>query len=555
MRQIVYLFGVLSAVLGVSIVQERTSESGTVSVRLLAFNDFHGNLEPPSGENGEIHKAAAGGVEYLATHLKRAAAENPNTLVVAAGDLVGASPLVSAAFHDEPTIESMNALNLAVSSVGNHEFDHGIPELLRLQKGACHPREGCGGRTEFRGANFTYLSANVVDSRTGATLLPATTTRTVGGVKIGFIGETLQGTDRLVAPSGVAGLRFRDEAITANRYAAELKRRGVNAIVLLIHQGGRQKADDDIADPNSCADFDGDIVSIASRLSADISVIVSGHSHRFYTCTIAGHTVTSASSFGRMFTRIDLAIDRTRDTITSVQARNIVVSRDVEKDATQTQLIAKYSEISKPIAERVVGTTRAVIARAENEAGESALGDLVADSQLAAARSASLGGADVAFMNPGGIRADVGADWPNQSVTYGDLFTTLPFGNVVTTITMTGTQIAALLEQQFDNPRRGRHTMLQVSEGFTYQYSLNAPAGARVLRGSIRLRSRSVAAGDRLRIAASNFLIDGGDGFTAFARGSNRRNTTSIDLDALISYVAAHSPVSPGPRNRIVRVD
>jgi len=525
----------------------------TTAIQLLAINDFHGNLEPASGETGAVHGTPAGGAEYLATHLKHAAARNPNTIIVAAGDLVGATPLLSAASHDEPTIESMNAMNLSVTSVGNHEFDHGVTELLRLQKGGCHAKDGCRPGETFTGAKFQYLSANVVRTATGRTLFPATAIRTVGGVKIGFIGETLRGTNHLVIQSGIAGLSFLDEATTANAYAARLKRQGADAVVLLIHQGGRQKPSDDAADPNGCDDFSGGITPILRRLSPAIQLIVSGHAHRWYNCAIGGRTITNTGAYGRAFTSIDMTVDPSADRITSIHATNHVVTRDVEKDPVQTQIIAKYGALSNPIANRVVGAVTSDIIEAENESGESALGDVVADSQLESARPPNAGNAAVAFINPGGMRADI-VPAAGGSVRFGDLFGVLPYNNVIVTVTMTGEVLVRLLEQQFDNPGPGRATILQASEGFSYKYARKASHGRHVVRGSLRLAGRLIATTDRIRVATNNFLLEGGDNFTVFRRGTNR-TIGQLDLDALVAYFASHSPVAPGPKNRITRVD
>ena len=526
-----------------------------LTVQLLAINDFHGNLEPPSVANGLIGRTPAGGVEYLATHLKNEIARNPNSIVVAAGDLIGASPLLSALFHDEPTVESLNALKLSVSSVGNHEFDHGPEELLRMQKGGCHPLDGCQDGDGFAGATFQYLSANVIRVQDSTTLFPATAVRTVGGVKIGFIGETLRNTPRIVTPAGVRGLAFLDEATTANAHAAELKKQGVNAIVLLIHEGGQQSTG---ADPNGCNGFTGAIVPIVEKLSPDIKVVVSGHTHTFYNCTIAGHHVTSASSFGRMITRINLTIDRSTGSITNVSAANRIVSRDVAKDPGATQLIGKYAKAAAPIANRIVGSVTADIRRAPNRAGEAALGDIIADAQLAATSPAEKGGAVVAFTNLGGIRADLAAnsrtgnEQPGQ-VTYSELFTVQPFSNVMMVITLTGDQIKRLLEQQFGGIA-GSTRVLQVSEGFTYSYRLNAPAGQHVIPSSIKIDGRVVGPQDKFRVAMSSYLSTGGDGFTLFMQGTDQLGG-DIDVDALVDYFRAHSPVRPGPQNRILRID
>lgn len=522
-------------------------QAPTTTVQLLAINDFHGHLEPPGGANGRVGGTTAGGSEYLATHLARAAARNPNSIVVAAGDSVGASPLLSALFHDEPAIESMNAMHLAVAAVGNHEFDEGWQELLRLQQGGCHGADGCQDHDGFGGAAFTYLAANVIQAG-GAPLLPPTAVRAAGGVSVGFIGLTLRETPQIVTPAGVRGLEFLDEAATANRYAADLKRQGVGAIVLLIHQGGEQSSG---GAPNGCAGFTGGLRPILNRLSPDIKVVISGHTHQSYNCTIGGRSVTSAGSYGRMLTRLTLTIDRPSGAIVDVTAVNDVVTRNVQKDAAQSRIIAKYSPLSAPIANRVVGSVSGNLTRRANGAGESALGDVIADAQLAATSAPSKGGAAVAFMNLGGIRADLTAAAGGR-VTYGDLFGVQPFSNALTVVTLTGDSIKRLLEEQFDNPARGAVRLLQVSSGFTYRYSLRAAAGQHVNPASVRLKGTVVRPTDRIRVAANNFLIEGGDGFKVFTEGTDRLGG-DVDVDALVAYFLAHSPVAPGPLDRIVR--
>jgi 5'-nucleotidase len=559
MRRLVVLCALLAVPLALAGGQPAVRDRGPVSVQLLAINDFHGNLEPPTGTNGRVNATPAGGAEYLATHLKQAIAENPNSIVVAAGDLVGASPLISSLFRNEPTIEAMNAMNLGVASVGNHEFDRGQSELLRLQKGGCHPTEGCTDGGGFRGARFRYLSANVVDDTTHASLFPATAIRVVGGVKVGFIGETLTGTKQIVAAAATRHLTFLDEASTANAYAARLNRQGVHAIVLLIHEGGRQGPADEDADANGCADFSGPIDSIVRKLTPDIKIVLSAHSHRFYNCTIAGHIVTSASSYGRMITRVNLSIDRTSDRIASASATNEVVTRDVVKDATQTKIIAKYAALSAAVANRIVGSVTTDIMRKENAAGESALGDVVADAQLAATTAPNTGGAVVAFMNSSGVRADIVASGsrpglqPGQ-VSYGELFNAQPFGNFLTVVTMTGDMLKRLLEQQFDNPVPGERFMLQASNGFTYRYRSAAPAGRHVDADSVAINGRPVAPTDRVRVAASDFLIGGGGDLRAFSEATEKI-VGDLDIDALVAYFRTHSPIAPGPQNRIVRTD
>jgi 5'-nucleotidase len=577
--------------------------AATVQVQLLAINDFHGNLEPPSGSSGLVNTTTAGGAEYLATHLKQDVAENPNSLVVAGGDLIGASPLLSALFHDEPTIEAMNAMNLAVTSVGNHEFDEGWSELLRMQKGGCHPKDKCQDGDPFAGAKFAYLSANVLKQPTAkeiaavkrynATqktkakvlrkycssnvnkgksackkpirakhkprprpkpLLEPYVVRTVGGVKIGFIGETLKETPTIVTPTGVAGLKFVDEAYVANSYANLLHKKGVNTVVLLIHQGGQQSG---VQDPNGCNNFSGDLVPIVQKLNANIDLVVSAHTHQFYNCTINGKLVTSASSFGRMITRINLGIDSTTGKLVSKSATNQINTRDVAKDAAQTAIIDKYGKLSAAVANKVVGSITGDITRSTNAAGESALGDVIADAQLESTSPSNKGGAVVAFMNPGGIRAELtanqqsGGEQPGQ-VTYGEAFTVQPFSNVMSVVTMTGDMIRRVLEQQFDNPGPGQDRFLQVSNGFTYSYDRSKPAGQRIDASSMKIGGQTVGASTQYRVAMNNFLQGGGDNFTVFKEGTNVLGG-DIDLDALVAYLGKHAPVAPGPRNRITR--
>jgi len=537
-----------------ALVSAQRGRPAAVAVQILAFNDFHGNLEPPDGANGLVNGTPAGGVEYLATHLARAAAENPNTIIVQAGDVIGASPLVSGLFHDEPTIEAMNALHLSVASVGNHEFDHGVSELQRMQRGGCHPVEGCRDGDAFRGAAFQYLAANVLFAEDRAPLFPASIVRRVGGVDIGFIGETLRGTPEIVAPAGVRGLRFLDEAVIANQEAARIERQGVHATVLLLHAGGEQRPAAGPSDPNGCDHFAGAIERLIARLAPTIKVVVSGHTHQFYNCQRPGRSITSAGANGRMFTRIGLSIDPATDAIIKVTATNAIVTRDVPKDPAESAIVEKYSRLSSGMANRVVGSVEGPLLRRMNDAGESALGDVIADSQLSSTRAADKGGAVVAFMNIGGIRADLaGAAGRRRDVTYADLYAVQPFGNTLTVMTMTGDMVRRLLEQQFDRTG-GAPVMLQVSDGFTYRYRLRAPLRQHVDPASIAVEGRRIGPRDQIRVATIDFLAAGSNGYTVFREGTNRIGG-ELDLDALVDHFSAHSPVRAPTTARIVRVD
>jgi 5'-nucleotidase len=536
--------------------------AGTVDVQLLAFNDFHGAIEPPAGANGRIGQTTAGGVEYLATHLAALAATNANSVIVSAGDNIGASPLLSGMFHDEPSIEALSTAGLALSAVGNHELDEGWDELYRMQKGGCHPVDGCQDNTPFAGAMFRYLTANLMVDPANATqqmlvrsgwkspsgsrpspLFPAYTIREFDGVKVGFIGVTLRGVGSLVSPNGMKGLIVRGEATAANEAARALRGQGVHAIVVLIHEGGIPKGEAGQEDPNGCEDFRGAIVDIARQMSQDVDVIVSGHTHRAYVCTIESKLVTSASSFSRLITDIDLRIDRPSGRVVAKTARNIIVTRDVAKAAAETTLIEHYRPLAAAVAARPVGTAPAPIAARRNDAGESALGDIIADGMLEGAR-ATAGRVDVAFTNIGGIRSDLVPSGANGTITFSDLFNVLPFNNIVMVKTMTGEALLRLLEQQ----TLGR--TLQVSANFHYAWDPAKPSGSRINRASVQIDGKPLVTTERYRVASIDFVWNGGDDFTAATEGTEAV-AVGVDVDVFLAYVGKRSPVQGGPQDRI----
>jgi 5'-nucleotidase len=542
-----------------------------VELQLLALNDFHGALEPPTGSGGRVQTGPdpdgagsataptvdAGGVEYLSTQLAALAEQQRkrNTITVAAGDLIGASPLLSAAFHDEPTIEALGLAGLDYASVGNHEFDEGSAELLRIQDGGCHPVDGCADGTPYEGADFQYLSANAFVTETGEPLLPPYAVHRVQGVEVGFIGMTLEGTGQIVSQQGVAGLEFADEVETANRYAAELQEQGVEAIVVLLHQGGSQSGPD-AWDVDGCGGLTGPIVDIATGMSDAIDVVVSGHTHQAYNCLLDDKVVTSAGSNGRLVTDIDLQLDRgTGDVIRgTATADNVIVERTVAADPDQTALIARYREVLGPIAAEVVGSVAVDLTRqAEDplDGAESTLGNVIADAQLAATDDEQ--GAVAAFMNPGGVRADLGAG----EVTYEEAFTVQPFANNLVTLDLTGARLNCLLEQQYQVGR-----VLYASDSVRYQVDpAGTPAaagadpctGTRVPDGSLQIGGAPVTADATYRVTVNNFLAGGGDGFGVLTGGTNPV-TGPIDLDAFTAYLGVNSPVPAPALDRITRV-
>jgi 5'-nucleotidase len=526
-----------------------------VELRILAINDFHGNLQPPIGgiriaDPGDATKeiaVPAGGAEYMATVIKQLRQQAANTIFVAAGDLIGASPLLSAMFHDEPTIESLSMMGLAVAAVGNHEFDEGKDELLRIQNGGCHPLDKCLGPHPFAGAKFQYLAASTFDKNTGKTILPAYEIKNIQGIPVAFIGLTLKGTPGIVSPEGVAGLEFRDEVETVNALVPELRARGVEAIIVLIHEGGFPAGG-----YNECPGISGPIVDIVTRFDKAVDVVISGHTHRAYVCDIGGRLVTSGDKFGTIVTAIDLKLDATTRDVTSAKANNVIVrTAAYARDPDQSALIEAYNKLAAPIAERRAGTITETLSRVPGEAGESKLGDIIADAQLAATRADVNGAAVIAFTNPGGIRTDMPMKQDGR-VTYADLFASQPFRNQLVTLTLSGMQIKNVLEQQWLDPKRPR--ILQVSSGFTYAWDGSLPYGQRVIADRMSLNGERIDPAKSYRVTINNYLAAGGDGFTVFREGTAPRFGV-YDVDALYAFFQANSPISPLSTGRIVRLN
>jgi 5'-nucleotidase len=527
-----------------------------VDLRILAINDFHGNLMPPTGgirvtdphDKAKKIVVPAGGSETMASVVRQLREGHANTAFVAAGDLIGASPFLSAMFHDEPTIESLSIMGLDIASVGNHEFDEGKDELLRMQNGGCHPVDRCQGPHPFAGAKFHYLAASTLAKETGKTLFPPYEIKTFEGIPVAFIGLTLRGTAGIISPASAAGLEFRDEAETVNALVPELKAKGVEAIVVLIHEGGFPSGD-----YNECPGISGPIVDIVKKFDRAVDVVISGHTHQAYLCEIDGRLVTSGDKFGTLVTAIDLKLDPATHDVISAKADNTIVRIGAyPKDAEQTALLAAYDRVAAPIADRRAGSVAQTLSRVPNmSTGESVLGDVVADAQLAATRAEADGGAVAAFTNPGGIRTDItGKD--DGTVSYADIFASQPFRNQLVTLTLTGAQIKATLEQQWLDPNRPR--ILQVSKGFSYAWNMAKPPGEHVVANSMTLNGEPVEPSKTYRITVNNYLALGGDGFTVLKDGTAWQFGV-FDVDALFAYFVAHSPISAAAPDRIARTD
>lgn len=613
------VLALLAAGAGVAPAQSRTEVAAItapVTVKLIGFNDYHGNLQTPGtfGVNTLVpaaNRPLVGGAEYLAAYVARLKAQNPLNAVVGAGDVIGASPLISALFFDEPAVETLNRIGLEFNAVGNHEFDKGSAELKRLQSGGCkltngqHDPNSCkglgsGAPGSFDGAKFKWLSANVYETATGRPLLAPYGIKTFNGVKVAFIGMTLVGTPGIVTPTGVAGLEFRDEADTVNALVPRLRAQGIEAIVVLVHQGGFQSSPN-VGDINGCdgnlKNADGsasDIAKIVARLDNAVDLVISGHTHAAYNCSagtldvtsvggVAVSTprptglpngsgrlvpVTSASAFGRVLTDIDLSIDpRTRDVV-AVAATNRLVDRTdaaitaaIVADPSVQDLVSGYNALVSPLAGQVIGSIAKALPNTANGAGEMPAGSLIADAQLQATQPASLGGAVMAFMNAGGVRnpgfAPAGASYP-YNVTYGDAFTVQPFGNSLVTMTVTAQQLKDVLEQQFAGCLgQTAQRVMQVSNGLKYSWSAAAAPCSKIV--DVTLTPTDVtqtpplvtAAPDTIvangvvldpsktyRITVNNFMATGGDGFTVLLGGTSLLGGAQ-DIDALTAYLNA----------------
>jgi 5'-nucleotidase len=551
------------------------------AVKVIGFNDYHGTLESPGtfGQSTAVPAASrppVGGAEFMAAHVANLKKHNPLNVVVGAGDSIGASPLISSLFFDEPAVETLNRIGLEFNAVGNHEFDKGSAELLRLQNGGCKLTAGAvdpnscqgaaaGTPVPFEGASFKWLSANVVSTATGKTLLPAYGVKTFKGVKVAFIGMTLKATPTIVTPSGVAGLEFRDEAQTVNALIPELRARGIESIVVLVHEGGFQTGT--LGDINACAgNLEGSpIVNIVKQLDNAVDLVVSGHTHAAYNCALpnaAGRniSVTSASSFGRVLTDIDVTIDPATGDITSAVATNRLVVRNdpaITADTVVARIVAAYKDLVSPLANAVIGAISADLPnRRIDGACNMPAGDLIADAQLAATEPASFGGAVMAFMNGGGVRspgftfASSAAGEGDGNVTYGEAFTVQPFGNSLVTMSLTTQNIKDFLEEQFAGCLGQSATATRLalpSAGFKYTWDGAKACGARISNVTLRTGSTLETLVDAsggvqnpakaYRVTVNSFMADGGDGYSTLRKGSNRLGGAQ-DMDALTAYMA-----------------
>lgn len=525
-----------------SIPDDSSQARSTVSVQILALNDFHGNLEVPASpvyysDGKQPSRELLGGVAPLGAMLEQLREGREHTITVAAGDLIGASPFISANFLDEPTIMALSLADLAISSVGNHEFDRGIDELRRMQDGGCArftTRTPCA-LDRFAGATFEYLAGNVVDEH-GESVFPGTALRQFGPIKIGFVGLTLRDTRSLVSSSATSGYRFLDEAETANALARELLAQGADTVVLLIHEGGRVDPTQNVSD---CPNLSGPIVGILERLDLSISLVVSGHTHQSYACQITSSDtnrwLTSAGRYGAFITDIAMQFDARSGDLLSIAAANVPVDASAGEQADIGQLVARYAAAAQPLAARVVG----IVEPADN-VGVSCIDDtaedLVADAQLAAGRKILAGEVDIALVNASGVRTDLAAAEDGQ-LTFGEIFTMQPFGNTLEILELSGEDLGDVLEQQFcgdGGTLSACYSFLIPSANFTYEFDPSRPEGHRITR--MILNGAPIDPARTYKVLVNNFLAGGGDGFTLLTEKSVIGEAGS-DIDALEAYL------------------
>ena len=543
--------------------------SKPIDLQLLGLNDFHGALE--SQDPSFSQPSRLGGAAWLAAHLAAAEAAAPGqTLTVSAGDLIGATPLVSALFHDEPTIEAANLFGLDIAGVGNHEFDEGPVELLRMADGGTHPVDGSLDGDGFLGSDFDWLSANVTVNATGETLFAPYKIVDHGGVRVAYIGMTLEGTPDIVTPSAVAGLTFHDEVATVNALVPELQKIGIESFVVLLHEGGFSRVTPPGTTPgfSDCSgSLSNPLATIVPGFDPAVDVVITGHTNHEFICTFqdsrggqptgTSTLVTMADNNGRIYTDIDLQLNRVTKDITVVEAKNVLTTNNtVTPVQVVADLVAKYKTLVAPLENRVIGQITADIPEIYDASGESAMGNLIADAQLFS--TTTTGSAVAAFMNPGGVRQSFGfiyagspAGEGNGNVTYGEAFIIQPFGNSLVTMTLTGAQIDTMLEQQWGATATN---ILAPSAGFTYTWDNLAPRGSKVDASTIKLNGVTIDPVAPYRITVNSFLADGGDGFTVLRAGTNRIGG-DVDIDSMEDYLAAKSPVSPPALDRINRIN
>ncbi|MGI5164008.1 bifunctional metallophosphatase/5'-nucleotidase [Spirillospora sp. CA-253888] len=556
------------------------AEPAPVDVQLLATTDFHGYLRPyDDAANGQVKLPdgtvlKVGGAAYNAAHLKRLRAGERNSITFSAGDNFSGWPFEVDAFQDEPTVEVLNALGVRFSAAGNHELDVS-PEFLKdhMMRGRCFGKvdvDSCftdsTGR-RFKGAKFPFLSANIVDARTGRPVLRPYNVEWVRGsggrrVPVGFINLTAVET-----PTGSTsyqpGLKALPLVETAAKYAAELRRKGVKAIVANVHEGGQA----DGAGFNGCNKPSGPVIDFARAATPDIDAIVTGHWHAGFNCRVpdpAGNPrpVVEGLNHGRLISEIGLKIDpRTREVLREhTTAVNHPVTRDIAPDPAVAKIVDYWKaradrRTAEPVAEQTGDLTRT-----PNAHGESTLGDLAADVQLWTAGQSRKGRADLALVatKPRKGSTALARDLPfakgtapgdaDGTITFGEAWSAYGYGNPVLTVTVTGEQIHQALEQQWQG---GRFAPLAVSRNVRYRYDAARPEGDRVDPEDVLVNGRPLDVRRDYRLAALAYTLIGADGYSAFTGFRAAYRNQPADHEAFLAYLKAHKTISPAPLDRV----
>ena len=532
-----------------------------VDITVLGLNDFHGNLEPTDfTKAGASTKIKAGGVAAIASEVNEAKAANPNTILVGGGDIIGASPATSSLLRDEPSIIAMNKIGMQISALGNHEFDQGLKELMRMQNGGCDSNDtakACQFMPTYPGASFKWIGANVVyKSDPAKSPFVPYMIATIGGAKIAFIGAVTKTTPGLVSPDGIKDLSFLDEAASVNKYIPELKAQKVDGIIMLIHEGG------EIATGSSenyatvgCKTLktDSPIYTIAKQVDPAVSAIISGHTHQGYNCLVPDpqgnpRIVIQGDFYGHLLQRLDVKVDKANHKVMQVTANNLVVDYSAREAAgtlnpDMLTLVADAKAKTDAVKAVFVANLGAPqiqrgISNARNT--ESALGDVIADAQVYATQAQ---GTQISLMNPGGIREDLPPTAeikPGNAVNFGDVITVQPFGNTMVVGDLTGQQIKDVLEQQWLGDNATAVKILQVSEGFSYKYTDSAPAGSKINIADIMFNGAPIDPAAKYRVSYNNFLAAGGDNFSVFTQATNVTLLPNlVDVDALNIYLKA----------------
>ncbi|MBT0770955.1 5'-nucleotidase C-terminal domain-containing protein [Kineosporia sp. J2-2] len=520
----------------------RTATAKKVTAQLLVFNDFHGHMTSDglsisaktSTSKGPGY-VTAGGAPWLAGKIAAAKKDNPASLVLSVGDQVGGSPLISGYYHDEGTIETLNRF-VDVAVVGNHEFDEGTAELRRLLNGGCHPDDGCSPVSpDYAGATFDMLAANVIDRKTGKSMLPGYVIKKVGGARIGIIGTVTPDTTDLVPLDGIRDVKFVDEAPVIKKLAKQLRTEGVDAVVAMTHSGADQTARSPI---NSCKGLAGPAKDLTAQVSGSVDVVLSAHTHQPYICKVKGTLLTSAASYGRLLTKVQVTMNTSTHEVTGLKAGNVVVKHSGRRSTAVATVVDRYRRATDPIATKKVTTLQQALTRTTTRSGETYLGRVIADAQLAATKPKAKGGAQIAVINHGLARMNL----EKGKVTYGDVFDAQPMGNHLVTMTLTGRQIDAMLESSFCHEAavgNDDRVPLEVSGSFFYSFDAGKKCGHQIRIRDMRLNGKRMYADRKYRVTTIDMFADGGNGLAGFADGT-KRVTGALERDALAQYLKKH---------------